>query len=119
MLLFAPEPRLLSRFARVHLLMPLQKLLKDLVGWLSWTKEPALTRSARRKSWPDLVDRDVEQRSGDDARYHQRRAARQILMPRVPHRFHCLPPANARLGVLQSDAPVPADWTIGIVATTM
>src|ERR1700730_5040788 len=62
-------------------------------------------RSARRTSRADIVDRDVEQRSRNDARYHQRRAARHILVPRVPHRFHCLSspgkcplaPANARL----------------------
>ena len=62
-------------------------------------------RSARRKSRADIVDRDVEQRSRNDARYHQRRAARHIFMPRGPHRFHCLSspgkcplaPANARL----------------------
>src|SRR5229473_2253727 len=64
------------------------------------------------KSWAD-VDRDVEQRSRNDARYHQRRAARQILTP-LPHRFHCLSSSGkCLLGVLQSDAPLPADWTIG------
>jgi len=70
-------------------------------------------RSARRKSWADVVDRDVEQGSRNDARYHQRRAARQILTP-LPHRFHC-PSSSGKclLGVLQSDAPLPADWTIG------
>ena len=70
-------------------------------------------RSARRKNWPDVVDRDVEQRSRNDARYHQCRAARQILMPRVPPRFHCACPAGkCPLAVLQSDAPLPADLTI-------
>jgi len=59
MLLFAPEPRLLSRFARVHLLMPLQKLLKDLVGWLSWTslgqKSLRLRDPRAEKAGPTLL----------------------------------------------------------------
>src|ERR1700675_426752 len=77
-------------------------------------------RSARRTNRADIVDWDVEQRSRNDARYHQRRAARHILMPRVPHRFHCLsspgkcplPPANARLEFC-NHALLPADWTTG------
>jgi hypothetical protein len=80
---------------------------------LSWRIELALTIRAP-KSWPDVVDRYVEQRSRNEARCHERPAARQILMPRALHRFHRLsPPANARLQSCKSDAPLPADWTMG------
>src|ERR1700692_1959718 len=37
---------------------------------LSWTIAHAL-RIARRKNWPDVVDRDVEQTSRNDTRYRQ------------------------------------------------
>jgi len=40
--------------------------------------EHAFTISAP-KTLAGVVDRDVEQRSWNDARFHQRRAARQIL----------------------------------------
>jgi hypothetical protein len=33
-----------------------------------------------------------------------------LRVPSIPLPF---PPANAALGVLQSDAPLPADWTTG------
>jgi hypothetical protein len=65
--------------------------------WLSWTTALLDERglrlgSARRKGLSIIVDRDVERRSRKDARYHQHRAAWQVLPPRLLQRFHCLPP---------------------------
>jgi hypothetical protein len=55
-------------------------------------------RSARRKSWADVVDRDVEQRSRTDAISSAPGGEATLECRVLPIDFiACLPPANAHL----------------------
>jgi hypothetical protein len=83
--LFAAE-QLLSRFALVRLLAPLQKLLTDL---------PVVYRETKR----DIIS----------ARRRDNSCCRVLPIDFIA----CPPPAKCPLGVLQSEALLPADWTTG------